>query len=179
MADQSKGDGTSTAEDTAQPESTSADAPETTVNSQITDAVSAINALITGMQPSSSAAMLSLAATQSAALALQNAVARQQADAVTNSAAVVATCARLLGAGAPLAATASPPQGLVATIEAQVEAGIQILKTQALHSGDDADSAKAALDRLSAALVGAAPAEAAQAAPAAAKRRRAAPTGKK
>lgn len=177
MADQSKA-GAAEAADDAAPQAGILEA-ETTVNSQIIDAVNAINTMITGMEPSSSAAMLGLAATQSAALALHNAVARQQADAVINSAAIVATCARLAGASAPLASVTPPAQGLVAIVEAQVQAGIMILKTQALHAGGDGETAKAALDRLTAALAGATPAEPTSAPSAAAKPRPAAPAGKK
>ena len=57
-----------------------------------------------------------------------------------------------------------PAQGLAAAIDQFArQAGIQILKTQALLAGDDGDAAKQALDRLAVALAEAAPAEASSA----------------
>jgi hypothetical protein len=132
-----------------------ADAPEaagggSTVNSQVIDAIAAINTLTEGLGPSTSAAMLGVMGADSIALAMLNAVARQQADATIASAALASVCARLAGTTLPEGAAASPAQ-FVAGAEAQAQAAIMLLKSQAEQDGDAGKAAKAALERVAAA----------------------------
>lgn len=122
-----------------------------TINSQVTDAIAALNAATAGLGPSTSAAMLGVMGADSIALAMLNAVARQQADSTIGSAALAAVCARLAGASLPNgAATASPGQ-FVAGAEAQAQAAIMLLKSQAERDGAEAEAARAALARVAAA----------------------------
>ena len=115
--------------------------PDGTVNSQVMDAVTALNALAAGGAPSSAAAMLGLVAANTIGLGMHNAIARQQADAAIASASVAAACARKLGAsvnsdGQPLASSA-----LIAAAEAQAQSANALLRTQA--RGDAAANAEA------------------------------------
>lgn len=127
-------------------------APGSTINSQVTDAIAAINTLTEGLGPSTSAAMLSVMGADSIALAMLNAVARQQADATIASAALASACARLAGTCLPAggAAPASPAQ-FAAGAEAQAQAAILLLRSQAEQDGDDGEAARAALARVAAA----------------------------
>lgn len=84
------------------------------LNGQIAAAVANLDALVTGMGPAQSMAMLDAVMVQSLGLAMQGAIARQQADRVISAAVVSAACARMLEiAGlptpAPPPASASPP----------------------------------------------------------------------
>lgn len=132
-----------------------------TINSQVTDAIAALDTLTAGLGPSTSAAMLGIMGADSIALAMLNAVARQQADATIGSAALAAVCARLAGTPLPEGgpAAANPAQ-FVANAEAQAQYAIILLKNQAEPGGDAAEEARAALARVAAA---AAPAPAAKA----------------
>jgi len=121
-----------------------------TVNSQVIDSLSAATALAVGQGPASAASMLSLAATETAALGMYNAIARQQADATINSAAVAALCARMIGASPPADGGAAPAAGIAAAAEAQARAAIRILMALAAQK-DDPEDAGAALARLAAA----------------------------
>jgi hypothetical protein len=135
-----------------------------TINSQVTDAIAALDTLTVGMAPSTSAAMLGIMGADSIALAMLNAVARQQADATIASAALAAVCARL--AGTPLAespAAAASPGQFVANAEAQAHYAILLLKSQAAPDGDAAEEATAALARVAAAAAPAPPAKAGKA----------------
>jgi hypothetical protein len=125
------------------------------VNSQIMDAVSAVDALAAGIAPASSAAMLGLATSQSVALGMYNAIARQQADATIASAALAAVCARIMGTPPPAGAAAASAAGLIAMAEAQAQAGILILRSQRAQADGDPDSARAALARVAAAAAAA------------------------
>ena len=120
------------------------------VNSQVIDSVNAANALAAGQAPASAASMLSLAATETAALGMYNAIARQQADATINSAAVAALCARMLGTSPPDDGNGAPTPGIASAAEAQAQAAIRILAALAAQSGDP-EAAGAALGRLAAA----------------------------
>src|SRR6185369_1535494 len=107
-----------------------------TVNSQVIDAASAVATAVTGQGPASSASMLSLVAAETIGLGMYNAIARQQADATINSAAVASLCARMLGTSpAADGAVASPP-GLAAAAEAQAQAAIGVLTGLAAQTGD-------------------------------------------
>lgn len=70
---------------------------ETTMNDQIIDGTASTELLSIGASPSTSAAMLYLAMTESVAAAMRNAVARQQQSSIANAAAATALCTRLLG----------------------------------------------------------------------------------
>ena len=146
MADETKPD----APDAAEASETATDG--STINSQVTDAIAAINTLTEGLGPSTSAAMLSVMRADSIALALLNAVARQQADATIASAALAAVCARMAGTSLPEGgATAASPAQFAAGAEAQAQAAIMLLKSQAEQDGDVAEAARAALARVAAA----------------------------
>jgi len=121
-----------------------------TINSQVTDSIAALNTLTAGLGPSTSAAMLGLMGADSIALAMLNAVARQQADSTIASAALASVCARLAGTRLPEgAATAANADQFVAGAEAQAQAAIMLLKSQA--DGEGGDAAQAALGRIAAA----------------------------
>ena len=122
-----------------------------TVNSQITDAVTALNALAVGGAPSGAEAMLGLVAANTIGLGMHNAIARQQADAAIAAASITAACARMLRTS--LAPGAQPLAGdaLIAAAESQAQAAIALLQSQAQGEGADAAEASGALTRLSAA----------------------------
>ena len=148
MADETKQDA---------PGAESSQAPEasgggSTVNSQVIDAIASLNTLTAGLAPSTSMAMLGVMGADSIALAMLNAVARQQADGAIAAAALASVCARLAGTRPPDGAVASAsPAQFVAGAEAQAQAAIMMLKSQAERDGDTAEAARAALDRLAAA----------------------------
>ena len=137
--------------DEAKPESA-----ESTVNSQVTDAIAALGAVCAGA-PAVSQAMLSAMAADSVALAMLNAVARQQADGAIASAALASGCARLAGTRLPDVASPATPEQFVAAAEAQGQAAILLLKSQAGQEGETAGASRAALARLAAAAAGSAP----------------------
>lgn len=123
-----------------------------TINSQVTDAIAAIDTLTDGLGPSTAAAMLGVMGADSIALAMLNAVARQQADATIASAALAAVCARLAGTTLPESgAVPASPALFVANAEAQAQYAISLLKSQAETGGDAAGEATAALARVAAA----------------------------
>lgn len=140
------------------PGAEAAEAPEaaagagSTISSQVTDAIAAIDTLTEGLAPSTAAAMLGLMGADSMALAMLNAVARQQADATIASAALAAVCARLAGTSLPESgAGPASPALFVANAEAQAQYAIILLKNQAEPGGDAAGEATAALARVTAA----------------------------
>ncbi|MGK6356850.1 RebB family R body protein [Sphingomonas sp. DT-207] len=122
-----------------------------TLNSQIVDAVAAVNAILAGQAPADSMAMLGLVGAQTIGLGMHNAVARQQAEAAINASATAALCARMIGTGVPLAAQAGPAQALIAMAEAQAQAAVLLLKAQAQPNAPDAAAAVDALARIAAA----------------------------
>ena len=134
-------------------------APGGTVNSQVTDAVAAINAIAAGQAPASAAAMLNLVSAQTIGLGMYNAIARQQADATIGAAAIAAACARMMGTGLPGGADLASSQALIAAAEAQARAAILMLKAQAGTDGANAAEATAALERLAAEAAADAPAK--------------------
>ncbi|QDX25958.1 hypothetical protein FPZ54_07930 [Sphingomonas suaedae] len=129
-----------------------------TVNSQITDAVTALNVLAAGGAPASAAAMLGLVAANTIGLGMHNAVTRQQADAAIASASITAACARMLGASLAPGVAPMTPSALVAAAEAQAQAAIALLQAQKEADGAIADEATAALARIAAAASAASPA---------------------
>ena len=126
------------------------------LNSQVTDAVAALSALGAGA-PAVSQAMLSAMGADSVALAMLNAVARQQADGAIASAALASVCARLAGTRLPDVAGPATPEQFVAAAEAQAQAAILLLKNQASQEDETARAARAALARLAAAAAGSTP----------------------
>lgn len=122
-----------------------------TINSQVTDAITAINTLTEGLGPSTSAAMLSVMGADSIALAMLNAVARQQADATIASAALASVCARLAGTCLPEGGGAASPAQFAAAAEAQAQAAIMLLRSQAEQDVEAGEAARDALARLAAA----------------------------
>ncbi|HEY0311474.1 MAG TPA: RebB family R body protein [Allosphingosinicella sp.] len=121
------------------------------INDQVTDAVAEVTALAEGLGPSTAAAMLGVMGADSIALAMLNAVARQQADATIASAALAAACARIAGTSPPRGNT--PPASaaqFVAATEAQAVSAVMLLKSQADHGGELAQAARESLARIAA-----------------------------
>ena len=119
-----------------------------TVNTQIVDSVTGVVTLLAGQAPSQSFVLLDAVMAETLAMAMQNAVSRQQGASVVSSAAVTATCAKMLMANPPGPPPPQPPlppvvvplpgpppdpspQAAVAAAFAQAEADIDFLKTQA------------------------------------------------
>jgi hypothetical protein len=125
-----------------------------TVNSQIVDAVAAVNTILAGQAPADSMAMLGLVGAQTIGLGMHNAVARQQAEAAINASATAALCARMIGTGVPLAAQTGPAQALIAMAEAQAQAAILLLKAQTQPNAPDAAAAVDALARIASVATG-------------------------
>jgi len=127
-----------------------AEQSESTVNSQVIDTISAVATAVAGQGPSSAASMLSLVSAETIGLGMYNAIARQQADATINSAAVASLCARMLGTSPAADPAEAPPPGLTAAAEAQAQAAIRVLTGLAVQPGDP-EGAASALQRLAAA----------------------------
>ncbi|KWO47754.1 hypothetical protein WT97_06680 [Burkholderia sp. MSMB1459WGS] len=81
---------------------------DSTVNSQIVDAVSSIVTLTTGQSPSQAFGMLDAVLLETLGMAMHNAVNRQQSASMIGSAALTATCAKILGV--PFPAPPAPPK---------------------------------------------------------------------
>jgi hypothetical protein len=122
----------------------------TAVNDQVLDAISALETLNIGGAPAASAAMLGLMGADSVALALLNAVSRQQADGTIAAASVAAVCARLAGTRLPDGAAPATPAQFVAAEEADAQGAILLLKGHAERDGAEAEAAQAALQRIAA-----------------------------
>lgn len=133
-------------------EARAADTAGSMVNSQVTDAVAALNCLTGEAGPPTVAAMLDAMSADSIALAMLNAVARQQNDATIGTAALATICARI--AGTPLhGAPPQPesPEEAIARAEAQALVATLLLKGRAAQDDEAAEAAKAALARIAAA----------------------------
>lgn len=132
------------ADDTAA-EAAPSDAPESTVNSQITDSLEALQAALQQGASDHTAAMADLARIQATALRDFQAVARQQADATIMSATATAAVAKMMsvpfGAG-------GLGTGVVSLAEAQAIAGISVLRALREASGPDSADAESALARV-------------------------------
>ena len=122
--------------------------PDGTVNNQVTDAVAALDTLLTGGAPSGAAAMLGLVAANTIGLGMHNAVARQQADSAIASASIAAACARMLGASVAPDAQPIATSALIAAAEAQALSAIALLRAQTQSDGAATPDAAAALDRI-------------------------------
>lgn len=65
-------------------------------NDQVVDALATTDALVTGLGPSASMAILDAVMAETIGLAMHNAVSRQQQSSLASSAAITAACARML-----------------------------------------------------------------------------------
>lgn len=86
------------------------------VNDQIVDSVADVVMLNTGQAPAQSSAMLDVVMAETVAMAMYNAVNRQQASSMVGSAAVTSACAKMLQTPFPIllppAPVPVPPSGL-------------------------------------------------------------------
>ncbi|WP_390623098.1 hypothetical protein ACEQUB_p01325 (plasmid) [Ralstonia syzygii] len=82
---------------------------DSTVNSQIVDAVSSIVTLTTGQAPSQALGMLDAVLLETLGMAMHNAVNRQQSAGMVSSAALTAACAKILAVPFPLPPAPPPP----------------------------------------------------------------------
>jgi len=106
------------------------------INSQVTETVANMNALLAAQGPATSFAMLDLALTQSLAATLQNMVQRQQQASLAAAAAVNAACARIVSARSaipvpvPIPPVPVPPAGelVVPAALAAAQHAIELLK---------------------------------------------------
>lgn len=125
-----------------------------TVNGQIIDSTSSIVTLLTGQAPSQSFGMLDAVMVETMAMAMHNAVNRQQSAGMIGSAAVTAACAKLLAvpvppfvppppAPPPVLPTlpplpgptpVAPPEARVAAASATAESAIDTLKAEAAQA---------------------------------------------
>lgn len=79
------------------------------LNSQALEGAATVDALVAGLTPSATFALLDGVLTETLALAMHNAVARQQAGSVIAQAAVSAACARIVAAAGPPPEAPPPP----------------------------------------------------------------------
>ncbi len=142
---------------------------ESTVNSQIVDAVSSVVTLSSGQAPAQSQGMLDAVLLETLSMAMYNAVNRQQSAGMIGSAAVTAACAKMLSAPFPIVPPPPPPgpppvinplpgpppdlppSAVIAAALAEGQTAIQVLQAQATGSSQDAATAKADLQQLAAA----------------------------
>lgn len=137
---------------------------DNTVNSQIVDSVSSVVTLSTGQAASQALGMLDAVLLETLGMAMYNAVNRQQSAGMISSAAITATCAKMLAAPFPIAQPPqppgplpevkplpgpspqpAPPAAVIAAALAEGKTAIQVLKAQAGESSDDAASANSDL----------------------------------
>ncbi|AOJ11545.1 RebB family R body protein [Burkholderia mayonis] len=82
---------------------------DSSVNSQIVDAVSNVVTLTTGQSPSQAFGMLDAVLLETLGMAMHNAVSRQQSAGMINSAALTAACAKILAVPFPVPPPPPPP----------------------------------------------------------------------
>lgn len=75
---------------------------DSSVNSQIVDAVSSIVTLTTGQAPAQALGMLDAVMLETLGMAMHNAVNRQQGAGMINAAAITAACAKMISAPFPV-----------------------------------------------------------------------------
>ena len=80
---------------------------ENTINDVITDSMSQINTMVVGSSVPQSLGMLDITGTETLGMSMYNAVTTQQNAQISASAAVTATCARIIQAQGPLPAPES------------------------------------------------------------------------
>ncbi|AJD69617.1 Killing trait [Xanthomonas citri pv. citri] len=138
---------------------------DSSVNSQIVDAVSSIVTLTTGQAPAQALGMLDAVMLETLGMAMHNAVNRQQGAGMINAAAITAACAKMISAPFPVPpppppappgppptvaplpgppAVPPPPAALIAAAAAEAKVAVDVLKTQA--QGASADAATATAD---------------------------------
>jgi hypothetical protein len=146
------------------------------VNDQIVDSVAGVATLATGQAPSNAFGMLDTVMVETMAMAMYNAVSRQQNAGMTTNAAVTAACAKMLAVPMPMPSPPPPPAtpapqvaplagptppsnmaAAEAAAMAQAQAGIAWLRQLAQQSGSDAATANAALAELVQLATGPAP----------------------
>lgn len=138
---------------------------DSSVNSQIVDAVSSIVTLTTGQAPAQALGMLDAVMLETLGMAMHNAVNRQQGAGMINAAAITAACAKMISAPFPVPPppppappgppptvaplpgpppVPPPPAALIAAAAAEAKVAVDVLKTQA--QGASADAATATAD---------------------------------
>ncbi|CEE65801.1 Translation initiation factor IF-2 (modular protein) [Xanthomonas citri pv. citri] len=138
---------------------------DSSVNSQIVDAVSSIVTLTTGQAPAQALGMINAVMLETLGMAMHNAVNRQQGAGMINAAAITAACAKMISAPFPVPpppppappgppptvaplpgppAVPPPPAALIAAAAAEAKVAVDVLKTQA--QGASADAATATAD---------------------------------
>lgn len=138
---------------------------DSSVNSQIVDAVSSIVTLTTGQAPAQALGMLDAVMLETLGMAMHNAVNRQQGAGMINAAAITAACAKMISAPFPVPpppppappgppptvaplpgppTVPPPPAALIAAAAAEAKVAVDVLKTQA--QGASADAATATAD---------------------------------
>jgi ribulose 1,5-bisphosphate carboxylase large subunit-like protein len=90
-----------------------------TTNSQVVDATTIVDTLVTGLTPGASFALLDAVMTETIGMAMQNAVTRQQSAGMISTAAVSAVCARIAGVVPP----PPPPPPSIPPLPPQPEPG--------------------------------------------------------
>jgi hypothetical protein len=124
------------------------------VNSQVVDSITGIVSLLTGQAPSQSFSFVDTVMAEAISVAMQNAVSRQQNAGMIGSAAVTATCAKILSVPFPQPVKVVPtppaqtppsvtplsgppsPSDVITAAFSQANVGIDILKAQANSAGD-------------------------------------------
>jgi hypothetical protein len=130
-----------------------------TVNSQITDSVATTTTLLVGQSAATAMGILDLMMAETLGMAMQNAVARQQNNQITSTAAISATCARLLQTAPPrppsvvplqpivpppLGGLPSPPDpaSAIARSFAHAESAVEALQREHVAAADNARAAE-------------------------------------
>jgi hypothetical protein len=138
-----------------------------TTNNQIVDSVTTASLLVNGQAPSQSFGMLDTVMAETLGMAMHNAVMRQQASSTVNTAAVTATCARMLQVQTavvlppltpipptppgiqPIQPTPpSPPSNGVSEALARAKAAIKVILNGVSAGSQEEAEAKAALATL-------------------------------
>ena len=108
------------------------------LNDQVVESVTAVDTLLAGMAPASSAGMLDAVSAESFGVAMHSAVSRQQQSHILSSASVTSACARMLQAFPPVPVNITPGEAPVPPLKGTVESEIK----------EDSKQAKEAVDRL-------------------------------
>jgi hypothetical protein len=135
-----------------------------TVNARIVDSVATNVTLMTGQSPSQAFGMLDTVMAETLGMAMHNAVLRQQAASMIGSAAVTATCARMLQAPSPAPFPRPPippppvidelkpppptppdgpelPEVIIAMAGAEADAAVEVLQQEAKAADEEAQAA--------------------------------------
>ncbi|KAF7781795.1 hypothetical protein PRUB_b1126 [Pseudoalteromonas rubra] len=109
-----------------------------TVNDQITDSVNQVNTLMMGSAPVQSMGMLNVAATETIGMSMFNAISTQQNAQTSASAAVAASCAKMLQQSPPMPEKKPAPDEKADL--SQIEALVQELLKQHTDAKDNSQS---------------------------------------